>query len=166
VQTRDGSSYRLHIVPYRTIDNAIDGVVITFTDITDFRKMAERMTERTEYAEAIIRTVREPLVVLDRDMKVMSANTSFYRMFHVAPEETEGQTLYALGNGQWNNPAMRQLLENILPQNTQIEWFLMEHEFPIIGKRRMLLNARRIARENSHGELILLAIEDITNNNE
>ncbi len=162
VQTRDGSSYRLRIVPYRTVDNAIDGVVITFTDVTDFRKMAERMTERTEYAEAIIRTVREPLVVLDSKMKIMSANPSFYRMFHVAPEETEGQTLYILGNGQWNNPAMRQLLEKILPQKTQIEGFLMEHEFPIIGKRRMLLNARRIVQAGSLKELILLAAEDIT----
>jgi two-component system CheB/CheR fusion protein len=166
VQTRDGGSYRLHIVPYRTVDNAIDGVVITFTDVTDFRKMAEGMTERTLYAEAIIRTVREPLVVLDSEMKIVSANPSFYRMFHVAPEETEGQTLYSLGNGQWNIPAMRQLLEKILPQDTQIEGFLMEHEFPIIGKRRMLLNARRIAQEGSSKELILLAIEDITDQKE
>ena len=162
VQTRDGGSYRLHIVPYRTVDNAIDGVVITFTDVTDFRKMAEGMTERTLYAEAIIRTVREPLVVLDSEMKIVSANPSFYRMFHVAPEEIEGQTLYSLGNGQWNISVMRQLLEKILPQDSQIEGFLMEHEFPIIGKRRMLLNARRIAQEGSSKELILLAIEDIT----
>jgi two-component system CheB/CheR fusion protein len=120
------------------------------------------MIERTLYAEAIIRTVREPLVVLDSEMKIVSANPSFYRTFHAAPEEIEGQTLYILGNGQWNIPAMRQLLEKILPQDTQIEGFLMEHEFPIIGKRRMLLNARRIAQEGSSKELILLAIEDIT----
>ena len=166
VQTRDGGSYRLHIVPYRTVDNAIDGVVITFTDVTDFRKMAEGMTLRTLYAEAIIRTVREPLVVLDSEMKIVSANPSFYRMFHVASEETEGQTLYSLGNGQWNIPVMRQLLEKILPQDTEIEGFLTEHEFPIIGKRRMLLNARRIAQEGSSKELILLAIEDITDQKE
>jgi two-component system CheB/CheR fusion protein len=166
VETRDGGSYQLHIVPYRTVDNVIDGVVITFTDVTDFRKMAERMTERTEYAEGIIRTVREPLVVLNSGMKIISANPSFYRMFHVAPGETEGQTLYDLGNGQWNIPAMRQLLEKILPQDTEIEGFLMEHEFPIIGKRRMLLNARRIAQEGSSKELILLAIEDITDQKE
>jgi two-component system CheB/CheR fusion protein len=162
VQTRDGGSYQLHIVPYRTVDNIIDGVVITFADVTDFRKMAERMTERTEYAEAIIRTVREPLLVLNSEMKIMSANPSFYRMFHVAPEETEGQTLYSLGNEQWNIPVMRELLEKILPQNTEIEGFLMEHEFPIIGKRRMLINARRIVQEGSLKELILLAVEDIT----
>ena len=166
VQTSDGGSYQLQIIPYRTVDNIIDGVVITFTDITDFRKMAERMTERTEYAEGIIRTVREPLVVLNSEMKIISANPSFYRTFHVAPEDTEGTTLYNLGNGQWNIPAMRQLLEEILPQNTQIEGFLMEHEFPIVGKRRMLLNARRIAQKGSRKELILLAIEDITDSKE
>ena len=96
----------------------------------------------------------------------MSANPSFYRTFHITPEETKGRTLYDLGNGQWNIPALRKLLEELLPKNTQIEGFLMEHEFPIIGKRRMLLNARRIAQEGSPKELILLAIEDITNRKE
>jgi two-component system CheB/CheR fusion protein len=166
VQTTDGSWYLMKIVPYRTTDNVIDGVVITFADITDFKRMEERLAERAEYAEAIIRMVREPLVVLNGGLKIVSANPSFYRTFQVTPEETDGQTLYNLGNGQWNIPALRKLLEEMLPKNTQIEGYLMEHEFPIIGKRRMLLNARRIAQEGSRKELILLAIEDITNRKE
>jgi len=162
VQIKDRSWYRMRIVPYRTTDNIIDGVVITFSDITDFKRMGEKMAERAEYAECIIRTVRESLVVLNGGLKIVSANPSFYRTFHITPQETEGQTLYELGNGQWNIPALRQLLEELLPKNTKIEGFLMEHEFPIIGKRRMLLNARRIDQKGSRKELILLAIEDIT----
>ena len=166
VQTKEGSWYLMRIVPYRTTDNVIDGVVITFSDITEFKRMGESPAERAEYAEGIISTVHESLVVLNGGLRIVSANPSFYRTFHITHEETEGQTLYNLGNGQWNIPALRTLLEELLPKNTQIEGFLMEHEFPIIGKRRMLLNARRIAQEGSRKELILLAIEDITNRKE
>jgi len=166
LQTKDGDWYMMRIIPYRTVDNVIDGVVMTFSNITDFRRMAESMAERTEYAEGIIRTVREPLLVLNGDMKILSANQSFYRTFHLTSEETEGKILYDLGSGQWNAPALRQLLVDILPQNTQIESFLVEHEFPGIGKRRMLLNARRIVQESSRKQLILLAIEDITDRKE
>jgi two-component system, chemotaxis family, CheB/CheR fusion protein len=166
VQTNGGSWYLMRIVPYRTTENIIDGVVITFTDITDFKRMGESLAERAEFAEGIISTVREPLVVLNGGLRIVSANPSFYRTFHITPEETKGRTLYDLGNGPWNIPALRKLLEELLPKNTQIEGFLMEHEFPIIGKRRMLLNARRIAQEGSSKELILLAVEDITNHKE
>ena len=161
VQTGDGAWYMMRIIPYRTADNIIDGVVITFSDITDFKKVQKQMAERTEFAEGIIRTIREPLVVLNGDLRVVSANPSFYRTFQVAPAETEGQLLYDLGNRQWNIPALRQLLEDMLPKNSQVEDFLMEHEFPRIGRKRMLLNARQIAQEDPKKQLILLAIEDV-----
>jgi len=166
VQTKDGEWYLMRIIPYRTVDNVIDGVVITFSNISDFRRMAERMTERTEYAESIIRTVREPLMVLNGDMKIISANPSFYQTFHVTPKDTEGKALYDLGSGQWDIPALRLLLDDILPKNTQVEGFQVEQEFSIIGKKRMLLNARRIVQESSRKQLILLAIEDITDRND
>ena len=121
------------------------------------------MAERTRYAENIIRTIREPLVVLNGDLRVVSANPSFYRTFQVTHKEIEGQLLYDLGNRQWNIPALRQLLEEVLPKNIQVEDFLVEHEFPGIGRKRMLVNARRIEQENGHTQLILVAIEDITN---
>ena len=104
--------------------------------------------------------------MLNGDLRVVSANPSFYRTFEVTPQEIEGQLLYDLGNRQWDIPALRQLLEEILPKNTQVEDFLMEHEFPRIGRKRMLLNARRIEQEEGHKQLILLAIEDITNRND
>ena len=163
VQTRDGTWYMMRIIPYRTANNVIEGVAITFTDITDFKRMADQTAERTKYAEGIIRTIREPLVVLKSDLRVVSANPSFYRTFEVTPQEIEGQLLYDLGNKQWDIPALRQLLEEVLPENTQVEDFLMEHEFPRIGRKRMLLNVRRINQEGGHTQMILLAIEDITN---
>lgn len=164
VQTLDGSWQRMRIIPYRTADNVIDGVVVTFLDITDLIKAQKQMTERTEYAESIIRTVREPLVVLNGNLRVVSANPSFYRTFNVTPKETEGHLLYDLGNGQWDIPALRRLLEKILPGNTIVEDFLVEHEFPGIGMRKMLLNARKIPHNEPTKELILLAIEDVTAN--
>lgn len=162
IQTLDGSWQRMRIIPYRTADNVIDGVVITFSDISDFKKAQERMAERTEFAEGIIRTVREPLVVLNDNLRVVSANPAFYRTFKVTQKDTEGHLLYDLGNGQWNIPKLRELLEKILPENTVVEDFSVEHEFPGIGLRKMLLNARKIPRKEPDKELILLAIEDVT----
>ena len=166
VQTIEGSWYRMRIVPYRTADNVIDGVVITFSDITDLKNMTERMEERSLYAESIVRTVREPMVVLNGDLRVVSANPSFYRTFKVTPKETEGQLLYDLGNRQWDIPDLRHLLEEILPKDTQVEDFLVEHDFPEIGRRRMLLNARRVAQDGPSKQLILLAMEDVTDRKE
>ncbi len=127
------------------------------------RKKAELAIENArEYAESIVATVREPLIVLDGDLRVVSANRSFYRVFAVKPEETEGQLVYDLGNRQWDIPKLRELLEEIIPKNNTFEGFQMEHDFPTIGRRIMILNARRIYREADKTQLILLAIEDVT----
>ena len=115
-----------------------------------------------EFAESIVDTVREPLLVLDTKLRVTTASRSFCQTFRVSREETEGQFLYDLGNGQWNIPALRELLEKILPQNTRVDDFEVEHEFEDIGQRFMLLNARRIYGEGNKTEVILLAIEDVT----
>ncbi len=114
------------------------------------------------YAEAIIATVREPLVVLEADLRVRTANRSFYRTFRVSAEQTEGRSLFDLGDGQWDIPALRKLLGEVLPQDTAFADFEVEHDFPDIGKKVMLLNARKVYREGNHTELILLAIEDVT----
>jgi len=113
-------------------------------------------------AGSIIATVREPMLVLDADLHVIFANHSFYRSFHVDEKETEGQQIYDLGNGQWDIPALKQLLEELLPKNTVFNDFEVEHEFPEIGQRTLLLNARRIYKEYEKTQFILLAIEDIT----
>ena len=120
------------------------------------------LDEASEYAESIINTVREPLIILDHDLRVVTASRSFYEFFKVKPEETEGQLIYNLGNDQWDIPRLRELLETILPQKTTFDNYEVEHDFVAIGKRIMLLNARQIKRALGKERIILLAIEDIT----
>jgi PAS domain S-box-containing protein len=115
-----------------------------------------------DYFQNIVETVREPLVVLDSDLRVMGASRSFYQTFNVTPEETEGRLIYELGDRQWDIPALRTLLEEILPERTQFNGFEVVHEFPRVGRRVILLNARQIVTEESNSTMILLAIEDIT----
>ncbi|MBI3484247.1 MAG: PAS domain S-box protein, partial [Acidobacteria bacterium] len=115
-----------------------------------------------EYAENIVDTVRESLLVLDADLRVLSANRSFYQTFQVSPKETEAVLLYELGNGQWNISALRSLLEEVLPKNSRVSDFEVEHDFPAIGRRTMLLTARKTFRVGNNTQSILLAIEDIT----
>jgi PAS domain S-box-containing protein len=115
-----------------------------------------------EYAESIINTIREPLIALDQDLRVVTASRSFYNVFKVKPEETLGQLIYDLGNRQWDIPKLRELLENILPQKTTFDNYEVEHDFAAIGRRIMLLNARQIKRVLGKERIILLAIEDIT----
>jgi len=122
--------------------------------------------EAREYAESIINTVREPLISLDQDLRVISASRSFYEVFKVQPEETVGQLIYDLGNKQWDIPKLRELLEKILPQKTTFDNYEVEHDFTTIGKRIMLLNARQIQRLTGKKRIILLAIEDITERRE
>jgi len=115
-----------------------------------------------EYAENIVETVREPLVVLNSELKILTANQSFYQTFKVTPEETIGNFIYDLGNRQWDIPWLRRLFEEILPHDTVINGYEVEHDFLDIGHKIMLLNARQIFRENIGSNIILLAMEDIT----
>jgi nitrogen-specific signal transduction histidine kinase len=113
-------------------------------------------------AEAIVDSVREPLVVLDRDLRVIAASRSFYRTFAVEPRNTQGRKLYLLGDGQWNIPALRTVLEDVIPKHRTVEAYEVEHEFPTIGRRVMLLNARQVFDEDGSATALLLAIEDVT----
>jgi two-component sensor histidine kinase len=117
---------------------------------------------RRKLEHAIVDTVREPLVVLDGELRVVTASRSFYLAFKEAPEAVEGRMLYDLGNGQWNIPALRELLEEIIPRHTTMEAYEVEHEFPLIGRRTMLLNARKVFYEGNNSTNLLLAIEDVT----
>jgi two-component system CheB/CheR fusion protein len=118
--------------------------------------------EAREYAESVINTIREPLIALDQDLRVVTVSRSFYEFFKVKPEETVGQLIYDLGNKQWNIPKLRELLETILPQKTTFDNYEVEHDFATIGRRIMLLNARQIHRVMDKEQIILLVIEDIT----
>jgi len=122
--------------------------------------------EVSEYAESVINTVREPLITLDQNLRVVTVSRSFYDFFKVNPEETVGQLIYDLGNKQWDIPKLRELLETILPQKTTFDNYEVEHDFTTIGKRTMLLNARQIQRMLGKERIILLAIEDITERKE
>ncbi|MDP2894581.1 MAG: PAS domain-containing protein, partial [Sulfurimonas sp.] len=119
-----------------------------------------------EYSENIINTVREPLIVLDQDLRVVAVSRSFYEFFKVKPEDTVGQLIYDLGNKQWNIPKLRELLETVLPQQTTFDNYEVEHNFTTIGRRIMLLNARQIKQASGKERIILLAIEDITERKE
>jgi two-component system CheB/CheR fusion protein len=167
--TMEGEWYWMQIIPYRSSENVIEGVVVTFTDITEAKRSAETITglkiqsAAGEFAKSIVEAVRDPLVVLDRRFRVISANRSFYTTFHVSKEETENRLIYELGNGQWDISGLKGLLGEVLPQNKKIEDFVVEHKFPDIGRKRMLLNARSILENvGPDGPMILLAIEDIT----
>jgi len=120
------------------------------------------VTKSEEYSESIINTVREPLIVLDQDLRVVTVSRSFYEFFKVNPEETVGQLIYDLGNKQWDIPKLRELLETILPEKATFDNYEVEHDFTGVGRRTMLLNARQIQRVLGKERIILLAIEDIT----
>jgi two-component system CheB/CheR fusion protein len=155
-----GAWYLARIHPYRTLDNAIDGVVLTFTDIGK-RVAAEAMAnEARDLAEGIVNTVREPLLILDSALQVVCASRSFYRAFQVVPEDTVGRPICELGNRQWDIPALRRLLENVVLGDQDIESYEVEHDFPAIGHRKMLLNARRIVDRTGSTQMILLAMEE------
>ncbi len=148
--------------PIRDVEGNINGVVLVFRDQTKEREAQRKIEEEKIFAESIIATVREPLLVLNSKMIVVAANKSFYNTFNTTEAETIGKSLYNLGNGQWNIPSLKELLEKILTQNTAFNNIEVLHNFPKIGQKTMLLNARRIYREKNKTDFILLAIEDIT----
>lgn len=162
VYSSEGDVFMARFAPYRTVDERIKGVVISFIDITDVNKFEQGIRNERAYAQAIVATVREPLIVLDGELKVVSASNSFYKTFRVTREDSEGRFLYDLGNRQWDIPRLRELLENILPEKSSFENFEVDHHFETIGHKTMLLNAREIERRGDKARLILLAIDDIT----
>ncbi len=122
----------------------------------------DQLAESYEYAEAIFGTLREATVMLDAELRVRSANEAFYRMFQTTPDDTEGSLIYELGNGQWNIPALRELMEDVVPENSHFEGFEVTHDFPNVGEKVVLLNGRMIVQHAQRREMVLLAIEDIT----
>lgn len=129
---------------------------------SEHKETERQIKEGREFAESIVSTIRESLLILNGELRIVSASRSFYRAFKVKPKETKGEFIYDLGNRQWDIPKLRHLLEEIIPENTTFDNFEVEHDFPGIGKRIMLLNARRIPPPPGKPRIILLAIEDIT----
>ncbi len=167
-EVRDKASrwYSLRVRPYMTLDNKVDGAVLVLVDIDAIKRSEQAAAAARIYAENTVEAVREPLLVLDDQLRVESANQAFYHNFRVTPAETVGKRLYDLGNRQWDIPRLRELLEEIQPQSTSIENFQVERDFEHLGRRTMLLHARRINDSQQKTNRSLLAIEDITERKE
>jgi two-component sensor histidine kinase len=129
---------------------------------TNFRKQFTNAADACALAQSIVDTVGEPVVVLDKGLRVIAASRSFYSAFKVSPEDTQGRLLYALGDGQWDIPKLRVLLDKIIPEHGVMEDYEVEHEFPNLGHRTMRLNARQAFYEGGAETTILLGIEDVT----
>jgi two-component system CheB/CheR fusion protein len=161
VQTTDGNWFMMRILPYRTAKNTIEGLVLTFLDITKNKRAEQVVQNARSFAASIVGTVREPLLVLDDQLRVVSANQSFYRIFQVQPREVEQQLLYHLCNGAWNIPELRSLLEEILPERTSFQDFVVDQKFPHIGRKVLALNGRRLQQDMDQPGCILLAMEEV-----
>jgi two-component system CheB/CheR fusion protein len=155
VQAADNRTYLVRLTPYRTSENRIHGLVATFVDVTAAKAAAV-------YAESIVNTVRQPLLVLNDELRVVSGNEAFFHTFGVQAAEAGGQLVYELCDGQWRMPELRELLEQVLPRDSVIVDFRIEHDFPKIGRRVMLLNGRRLEQASALPGRILLALEDVT----
>ncbi len=159
VRTASGTWYLARIQPYRTVDNLIDGVVLTFADVTE-RVQALAVHKARDLAEAVVNTVREPLVVLDGALNTLSTNTAFCQAFGLKTPPPTGQPFFQLSQRLWDFPAMHELLETVLPQAHSFERRPLTHDFPGLGLRQLQISARRIVEKSGIGDLVLLAIED------
>ena len=162
ISSTDGRWYLNRIQPYRATHNVIGGVVVTFIDITERKLLELAAEEARQFAQDIVETVREPLVVLDRDFHIVSANESFYRKFKLTAPLAERRSLFELHKRQWDLPELRRLLEKVLAENHAFDNFMIEHNSADLDHTVLLLNGRRIRRGALGGDLILLALEDVT----
>lgn len=162
VRAESGKWFIRRMLPYRTQEGKIDGVVVTFSDVTDLKALQQANAASLHFAESIIGTVREPMLVLDESFYVVKASRSFCRAFETTPEDTHGKDIFTLQGGQWNQPDLRKLLERILPDRTTLEGHKITLNFLEKGRRSILVNARRLRNATQQSDLILLAIEDIT----
>jgi PAS domain-containing protein len=174
VEDKDGVWYLMRIMPYRTADNVIDGLVITFVDISRTKRAEAAAAEATaaeataaeraarEVLQSTFDTFRIPALILDSDLRVEKANRAFCRAFVTTPDKTEGQLVYEVGGGEWDIDKLRELLEEIIPEKTTIEDFDVTADFPKIGERVFRLNARRLERETGLPGMILLTMTDVT----
>lgn len=161
VQDQEGQRFMLQIRPYKNVESRIDGAVLTLLDLAP-RDVETALRTAREMGEAIISTVREPMLLLGGNLDVQRANRAFCEKFHVSAADTEGRRVYQLGSGQWNIPALRKLLEEVLPEQKNFEGFYVEHDFPELGHRRMLLDGRRIDTGPGGMGLVVLVIRDVT----
>ena len=162
VKAADGRWFLRRMLPYRTLDNHIAGVVITFIDVTAHKRATDASDEARIYAQAIIETISQPLLVLDESMHVVSTNPAFQTMFKVSENDTVGKLVFDLAKGDWNFPKLRELLDLVVTKNEQFSGVEIEHAFSTVGHFCMLVTGRKLVRGKGHPSLILIVIEDIS----
>ncbi len=162
VQDRERHWYALRVRPYLTADHKVDGAVLVLIDIDDLKKAERLVTEAHEHAEAIIRTVPNPLVTLSTDLRVLSTNEAFNRAFKLAPGDTTNRSFFEIDRGAWNTPKLRRLLKDVIGRNTVVNEFEVTHNFARIGRRSLLLNARVLNELGGKTKEILLGVQDVT----
>jgi two-component system CheB/CheR fusion protein len=162
VKGKQADWYIRRVLPYRTQENRIDGVVITFTEVSKLKAAETQAKAAQAFAENIVNTLHEALIVLDPALRVVAASASFYKTFRIKPEDAVGRLIFDLDDRQWDIPKLRELLLRVIPDTTTVEDFEVEHDFPRLGHRIALLNARRIGNADDTDGLCLVTIEDIT----
>lgn len=159
VKDRWGHWYSMQIRPYRTADHKIDGVIITFADIDAVKQSLQIAQEAREYAEAIVETVRQPMLVLDAELRLQTANKAFYQAFGLTPEEMTGQSIFQAKTKRWAVPRLHVLLTDILEHDTAFEDFAVSCDLPDMGRRKLLINARRVVNPLSKTVFVLVAFD-------
>ncbi len=162
VESDDGRWFVRRILPYRTQSGKIDGVAVTFAEVSELKALQRETATAREFAESIISTVREPMLVLDNTFKILAVSRSFNRMFATNATDVVGRNLFSIQNRQWDAPRLRKMLETVLPEQTTVEAFDLTLDAGDLGQREMVLNARRIVGRPEDEESILLAVEDVT----
>lgn len=162
VHDEAGSWYALRLRAYRAGEGAAQGAVISLIDIDKERRVARELQDELDFSSAVFDTVREPLVVLDSQLRIAQANSAFYEFFQVGIPDTEGKRLAELGAGQWDVEALRKLLDKVVNEAATFQDYAVTYRFPSIGSRTIMLNARQVVRPHLGGEFVLLAMEDIT----
>jgi two-component system, chemotaxis family, CheB/CheR fusion protein len=162
VRDKQGRWHFLHVRPYITADNRVDGAVLVLVDISAIKESEQAVIAARDFAEAIIRTARDPFLILDADLRVESANEAFYTTFKVSRAESLGRTVFELDHGHWDIPRLRELLQDILPRKSFFNNFEVTHNFEHIGPRTMLLNARTLSETHGQPARILLGIQDVS----
>lgn len=166
VEGTDGKLFSVQIRPYKNVENKIDGAVIALFDVSTLENQAAALEVATATGQALMSTVREPILLLRSDFVVLKTNHAFREKFHADVSDTEGRLVFELGNGQWDIPALRRLLVEVLPERKNFEAFEVDHEFPHIGRKKMFLDARRIESGRRKQGVILLVIRDVTGHGE
>jgi two-component system CheB/CheR fusion protein len=161
VMDKKGKWYIQRILPYRTINNVINGVVVTFMDITDFKHLESRLESSDAFARSIVETVKTPLLVLDAQLHIVSANCSFHSLFNTTNKKTKGKSIFEIGSQQLNIPEFRKKLEGIIPEKVILENFEIELKIPKQAEKTALINAHQLVQIGEQSEGILVAFEMI-----